>query len=216
MSFKFDRSKFDRALKAFAAESRKSGLEVLENQARLFVRDAASITPPNTKFKFDKGLGVRSVRKDLGKIMRPARLAPNDPAEVHRRYRGRRGRVTINLRGVRDGRIPVSKGRLDAYIKREISQVGFLAAGWVAAARKLGTRLPEWITRHGSRFGGVKISLARSSISIRVENAVPYVGNVSGMHRRVQAALDQRARQMFKQLRDLAVKRAAKKAGFKT
>jgi hypothetical protein len=144
------------------------------------------------------------------------RLASNDPAEIHRRHRGRRGRVTVNLRGVRDARIPVSKPRLDAFVKRKISHVGFLAAGWVAAARKLGTRLPEWITRHGSRFGSVKITLARSSISVRVENAVPYVGNVSGIHRRIQAALDQRSRQMFKQLRDLAVKRAAKKAGFKS
>jgi len=216
MSFKFDTSKFERALKAFATESRKSGLEVLENQARLFVRDAASITPPNNSFRFTKGKGVARVRKDIAKVMRPVRLAPNDPAVFHRRFRGRRGRITIDLRGVRDARIPVSKPRLDAFIRRKISHVGFLAAGWAAAARRLKTNLPEWITRHGARFGSVRISFTRRGISIRVENAVPYVGEVSGLRRRIQTALDYRAGAMTRQLDDLAVKRAAKKAGFKT
>jgi hypothetical protein len=216
MSFKFDTSKFERALKAFAAESRKSGREVLENQARLFVRDAATITPPNNTFRFTKGKGVARVRKDIAKVMRPARLSPNDPAVFHRRFRGSRGRINIDLRGLRDGRIPISKPRLDAFIRRKISHVGFLAAGWVAAARRLKTNLPEWITRHGARFGSVRITLNRRGIAVRIVNTVPYVGEVGGLRRRIQTALDFRAGAMERQLEDLAVKRAAKRAGFRT
>ncbi len=216
-AFKFDTSRFDRSLKAFAAESRKSGMEVLENQARLFVRDVASVTPPNKDARFLKGRGVSAVKRDISKVMRPVRMAKNDPAAIHGRFRGNRGRVVWDLRGKKpDRRFAVSKPRLDAHTKKTADRVGFLAAGWVAAGRKFGTRLPEWITRHGSRYGNVRVGISRAGISIRMVNSVSYAGNVAGMTRRVQWALDNRARQMTKQLEDLAVKRAAGKAGLKT
>lgn len=214
-TFKFDTSKFERALKAFAAESRKSARDVLLSQAKLFVRDVVSVTPPNKDGKISPRAGVTMVRSDFKKIMRPVRLAKNNPAVVHKRFRDKRGRVRADFRGNggRDRRWAVSKPRLDSALKKKLANVGMLASGWVAAARKLGARLPTWITRHGAKFGSVRIGLSRVGMSVRVVNSVPFVGNVTGMQRRVQWALNNRARQMDKQLEAFALKRAARQAG---
>lgn len=214
-SFTLDTRRFDASLKRFMAGSKKSGLEVLLKQAGLFVRDVASVTPPNQNARFLKGRGVSSVRRDIAKVMRPVKLAPGDPAQIHKRFR-KNGEVREDLRGGRpDKRFPVSYGRLKAYTEKKIARVGLLASGWNAAAKKLGTRLPEWITRHGSRFGGVRIGISREGMSVRVENSVPYAGAVYGMKRRLQWALGNRARQMNKILADHAIKRAARAAGLK-
>ena len=214
-TLKFDTSKFEKSLKAFAAESRKTGEQVLRDQARLFVRDAATVTPPN-QGTFTQRKGVARVKGDIARIMRPVRLAKNDPAAVHKRFRNRVGRVSADFRskGGSDRRWAVSKPRLDAYRAKKLAQVGLLASGWVAAARKLAARLPEWIARHGSALGQVRVSASREGLSIRISNAVPYVGNVKGLDRQVQWALNNRARQMDKQLENLAIKRSAKRAGF--
>lgn len=215
-TLKFDTSKFERSLKAFAAESRKAGEQVLRDQARLFVRDVASVTPPN-QGKFTQRKGAARVKGDIAKIMRPVTLAKNDPVAVHKRFRNRVGRVSSDFRGKggKDRRWAVSKPRLDAYRAKKLAKVGLLASGWVAAARKLGARLPEWIARHGSALGQVRVSVSREGFSIRISNAVPYVGNMKGLQRQVQWVLDNRARKMDKQLENLAIKRAARKAGVK-
>lgn len=214
-TLKFDTSKIEKSLKAFAAESRKSGEQVLRDQAKLFVRDVASVTPPN-QGKFTQRKGAARVKGDIAKIMRPVGLAKNDPAVVHKRFRNRVGRVSSDFRGKggRDRRWAVSKPRLDAYKAKKLAQVGLLASGWAAAARKLGARLPVWIMRHGAALGQVLVRVSREGLSIRISNAVPYVGNVKGLSRQVQWALNNRARQMDKQIENLAIKRAAKKAGF--
>lgn len=228
IKLKFDTSKFDRAFARFLEGSKRNGEMVLRDQARLFVRDAASVTPPNVNGKFRKGLGVSAVKRDIAKIMRPVTLAKNDPVQVHRKFRTKRGRIKIDLRNNAttsrkrkagkklDGRFAVSKPRLDDFRKKRVDRVGMLASGWVAAAKKLGTRLPEWITRHGRRFGGVRVFLSRTGISVKVWNSIPYIGGIEGMERRVQWALNNRARQINKQLADKAIRDAARKAGLKT
>lgn len=213
-TLKFDTSKFEKSIKAYAAGSRKTGEQVLRDQAKLFVRDVAMVTPPN-QGKFTQRNGVARVKGDIAKIMRPVGLAKNDPAVVHKRFRNRVGRVSSDFRGrgKKDRRWAVSKPRLDAYRAKKLAKVGLLASGWVAAAMKFGARLPKWIARHGSALGQVRVSVSREGLSIRISNSVPYVGNVKGLRRQVQWALNNRARQMDKQLEDLAIKRAAKKAG---
>lgn len=213
----FDTSEFEKALKKFAAESRKQGHQVLMGQAKLFVRDAVGVTPPNKGAKISKKIGEATVRGDLAKIMTGTRRATDVlPQVIHRRFRDRRGRVRKDLRSdKKDSRYRVGRAELRAYQQLRLGKVGFLAAGWNAAAAKLGTRLPAWITRHGTRFGSIEITLNDRGMFIRIANAVPYVGNISGLERRIQWALDNRALQMTKQLENLAVKRAARAAGFK-
>ena len=209
---KIDSSAFDKALKAYAANSRKSGEEVLRNQARLFVQDVVKITPPNRKFSFNRKGGEAAVRSDIRKIMRGsnARGAINDPAGVHQSYRNRStGRVRRELKN------KVKVRNLAAYIKSEIAKVGILASGWNAAAAKLGAKLPDWIKRHGTGAGAIQIKLGLLEMRIAITNAVKFAGNVKGLSRRVQAALNRRAGAMNRQLEDYAVRRAARRAGFR-
>ncbi len=122
--FKLDTWRFDRSLKALAANSRKSGIEVLKGQARLFVRDVASLTPPNKDSRFLKGLGVSAVKGDITKIMRPVRQAKNDPVALHRRFRNNRGKVGTDLREKMPGRrFAESKPRLEALLKKKAARV---------------------------------------------------------------------------------------------
>ncbi len=73
--------------------------------------------------------------------------------------------------------------------------------------------MPAWITRHGTRYGRCVIRVGAASMSIAVVNSVRFAGDVRGLERRVQWALDNRARQMDKQMDDYAVKQAARAAG---
>ncbi len=50
-------------------------------------------------------------------------------------------------------------------------------------------------------------------MSIRIENAVKFIGGVKDLARRVQWAVDNRARQMDKQMRAFAIKKAQREAG---
>jgi len=215
MSFKIDTSNFDRSLRELMRTSRKTGQAVLMDQARLFVRDVVAVTPPNQDFQMRMGRGNAKVRGDIGGVMAPTRRETNlEPALVHKRFRSMRsGRVNTKLEKKR--KIRVNRDELREYVAKKVARVGFLAAGWVAAGRKLGTRLPGWITRHGSMFGSVIITLSWRGMAIKMANIVPYAGNVDGMQRRVQVALDNRSRQIDKRLADYAVKQAARRAGFK-
>lgn len=92
-------------------------------------------------------------------------------------------------------------------------RVGELAAGWNAAATKLGVRLPAWVRRHGDSRGSASVTVGASTIRIVVENAVKFVGNVKGYERRVQKAIDYQARKMDRQA-DYLLKKALRAAGF--
>lgn len=217
MSIKLDTRNFDRALKAFSETSRKTGQAILLDQARTFVRDVVTITPPNQDFKIQKGRGISAVRGDIAKVMKSTRKTTKvNPAEVHKKFRKERGRIRANLNNKgRDRRYRVNAAVLRDYVKKQIDKVGFLAAGWNAAAAKLGTRLPAWITKHGAKFGTVIVSLSQSGMRISISNEVPYAGNISGLQRRVQAALDRRAEKMRARMKTHALQEAAWRAGFK-
>jgi hypothetical protein len=214
MSLTFNTKPFEKALKEFQRTSKKNGQRVLMDQAKLFVRDVVSVTPPNKDATMRMGVGTARVRSQIYQVMRgTSRASEENPRAIHKQYRRRNGNVGTNLKEPTDKRHRVQRDLLKAYIERKTAMVGFLAAGWNAAARKLGARMPAWIARHGTRFGSVVMTLGVHGIGIKIANAVPYVGNVGGMRRRVQWALYNRANQMTKQLKDYAVKRAAREAG---
>jgi len=269
MSFKLDTSKFDAALRQFMRTSRKSGHQVLMDQARLFVRDAVSVTPPNTgKTAGGKQRGEAAITGDLfgGRsvnmggfrvktrgffeitakgIVRDEIVSlfttksgktygvekrlhrPNaSPAEMlaHRaQYRSKEtGKMSTAGLRTRDvgrhvfiDRMVVAPAAAKAMLRELYKRVGFLAGGWNAAAQKLKAKVPGWISKHGTRFGGVTITLSSSGMSIKMENSVSFVGSVRGFSRRVQWALNNRAKAMEKRLADYAIKQAAKKAGFR-
>ena len=211
---KIDDKAFVKALKAFAAGSRKSNEAVIKNQARLFVNDVILITPPNQNYKQQRKLGEKAIAGDIKKIMRGARSGTKsaiaDPAKLHKKYRGRDGRVSITLQYAEKFRVV----DLQAYIKSVVARVGILASGWIAAGKQLGCKVPDWAARHGTGGGRISMSFTLAQCKITITNAIRFVGEVKDLTRRVQAALDKRAGAMDRQLKNQQ-ERAAKAAGFR-
>lgn len=141
----------------------------------------------------------------------------------HQERRTKRGRVMKVNRNARTGLKKKDLKGLDvgivairdfkAYVASQKKLIGKLASGWAAAAQSLGIRLSPWISRHGTSRGAIKISTQNQTISIRMENAVPFAPDVRGLQRRVQWALNNRAKQMDKQVDNFAIRRAARASG---
>jgi hypothetical protein len=214
---RLDTARFRRALAEFARNSRKSGIEVVTVQAKLWVRDMVRITPPaQGSLGGAKGRGEKAAGGDVYKVVAETRRpAAKTAEEIHRQFRSRRtGRVWKDLRTGKDRRYRAQGVR--AYVQRNVKQrVGRLAAGWNAAAARLGLSLPSWITRHGASGGRIEVKVSLGGIRIRVANAVSFIGQVKGLDRRARSAFDNRARAMEKQLEAYALKKAARDAGLK-
>lgn len=194
---------FELALAEFSKHSRKSARDVLRGQARLFVRDVMKVTPPRRP-----KVGAAMVRKDIRRAVKTSRR-PGLPtaAQIHKRVRNRKGRVPESTYPERASGVP-------AYLKSMLARVGLLASGWNAAAVKYGFKPPAWIARHGVRRGNAVEIDKKLGLVIRIKNAVRFASEVTGMQRRTQWALNNRARQMDKQLDERAMRQAAKKAAF--
>jgi hypothetical protein len=99
-------------------------------------------------------------------------------------------------------------------LRRLLKEVGWLAAGWNEAAKKLGVRLPAWVARHGSGRGSIGITSSGSRFRITISNEVGFVGNVKGFSRRIQSAINLQANAMKRQAEHL-LKKGIRKAGWK-
>jgi len=216
---KFDMTRLKRAMAQLRPHVKKSERELVETAAKGFVRDVVAITPPASKKTAGnaaKKVGEASIQSDLAKIMVAAskriERALEQPEAVHKRLRDRRtGRV--NPRGLKT-KIAVERAALKAYQKKLLARVGWLAAGWNAAAEKLSVKLPAWVKRHGSSYGNAEVSTGANGVRIVLANVVKYVGNVSAYERRVQTAITNQAKKMERQARHLLT-RAIRRAGFK-
>ncbi|WP_395734099.1 hypothetical protein [Prosthecobacter sp.] len=96
----------------------------------------------------------------------------------------------------------VSASAWNRYRKWIIQRVGMLAAGFNAAAQKLGVPLPVWIKRHGTGRGAVNIQRSLGSYSITIRNSVPY-GNKNDLPRRIRFVLqsDKRKKRLAHRIR---------------
>lgn len=85
--------------------------------------------------------------------------------------------------------------------------VGFLASGWLPAARKLEkVRFPAWIGRHAAP-GHCVLSVGPKGIAFRASNEVRFAGHMKDMQRRVDYAVNTQIRNMEKILKNLEEKR---------
>lgn len=208
---KFDDRAFRSALRRFESTSKKSSEQILKEQARLFLKDVILITPPNKDLKQGRALGEAAIAADIRKIFKGsnAKNAATDLATLHQRFRlPSNGRV-----GRGPGHKIKAKG-LAAYIRAVQAKVGLLASGWSAAAAKLGVKVPDWISRHGTGRGQIKIVIGFAESRISIINGVKFAREVKGLVRRVQWALDKRAGAMNRQVEHFQ-ERAARGAGFK-
>jgi hypothetical protein len=101
---------------------------------------------------------------------------------------------------------------LAEYKKKVQARVGYMAAGWKAAAASMGINLPAWISRH-SAAGKGRVSLNGERLTIELSNNVVYPGARFLVERRVDDALRYRARTMMSRVNHFVYK-AAKGAGF--
>lgn len=120
---------------------------------------------------------------------REASVGTFDGGELHRSRRNARGRVpgtqVILL-------IVTNTAELDAYIDAEIKQVGFGKAGWGNCAKAFkatgATRgLPAWVTRHRDAPASVAKRVTDTSVTVAMENLVPYAENLLDASSKSQA-----------------------------
>lgn len=70
---------------------------------------------------------------------------------IHKAAIGKSGRVPKNWR---TQYAVVGKGELKKYIRKVQLQVGVAKSGWLAALVKLGGKAPNFVLRHGMKYGG--------------------------------------------------------------
>lgn len=105
---------------------------------------------------------------------------------------------------------PTARNR---WLRSRYQRVGFLAAGWLTAAKELKVaRIPAWIKRHSSAPGALRFSESDSKFVIYVVNSVKF-GRNAQLDRIVPYALRAASLGMKAQAKHIALK-AMKRAGF--
>lgn len=165
----------------------------------------------NKVFAKLKSLKVRDkrIRKDLARAIRKRDFArvkiilkymklpvedamrEADPA-VHEHKRDRRGRVQRNKNKV----WILNEPSLNRIIREKKKHVGKAKAGWAAAARGLGVKLPNWITRHSSPGAFKDNTKDPKQPSITIGNLVGYIQAAGSDLRIMQRAIQNRTRNL--------------------
>ncbi len=214
---KFDMSRLQKAIRDLEPLVKKSRKELVEQAAKGFVKTVAGVTPPASKGKTGtaaKKQGEATIIGDLARVMVPVRSRRKQPVQnaldIYHRFRDQRtGR--INPRNLQKP-YPVTTADYNALKKNVLLHVGWLAAGWNAAAQRLGVKLPAWIARHGTSQGIILVTADGSRFRIEISNAVKFVGNVQDLERRIQKAADYQANAMQRQA-DYLLRKAVKQSG---
>lgn len=160
-----------------------------------------------------KGIGEMKT-KDGKTLVEPTDVSVPSIKGWHYSNRRRNGRVRGGRRSMATLRAVVLAAQKKAYTKQVLSKVGLLAAGWNASAEKLGTRMPAWITRHGSGGGKCAVTVTRAKVHVRMENIVGFAAKVAGLKRRIQWALDVQANALDRAV-DNIMRKAGRSAGFR-
>lgn len=201
-----------------ASGGKSTGRTALQMAEKRIDRDLRGVFKP-VQIK-----GVRAITHlfgdtspDVGRrppyLVRTKELHP-DVEAVYRQRKGRQagtGRKALS-RG-RRAAYYVDEAKLVALAKKLHGFVGWLAAGFNAAARELKARIPAYASRHKAP-GTIRVEVSDSRIRITITNEVKYAAGVPGLQRRIQAALDKQAGKMERQIPHI-LKRAAESSGFK-
>lgn len=84
--------------------------------------------------------------------------------------------------------LPSAMAKLKRYTKEEQKLVGLLASGFVPAAKKLGVKLPAWITRHQTKPGFITPRTTNAGYSLTISNTARY-GRGADLPRRIRDVL---------------------------
>lgn len=84
-------------------------------------------------------------------IFKYKRIFVKPVRNIHKAAIGKNGRVPKNWR---TQYAVAGKGELKKYIRKVQLQVGVAKSGWLAALTKLGGKSPNFVSRHGTKYGG--------------------------------------------------------------
>lgn len=184
-------------------------------QAKLIVTEVIAHVPPS-QGKADlsaKRAGEKTVESDIGKLFQevaPSRAEETSLKQIHSRHRNHKGRVP---RSKGRNKYKVSKTALRTYMREQKARVGYLAAGFNAAANATGYRPPAWIARHRAP-GSVSLRVDSRGIRFRAVNEVHYASKVAFIQSRVQKGINIRSQKLWREL-EFLMERYAKRSGFK-
>ena len=101
-------------------------------------------------FEGVKGALSKHPEKETFPIFQYERIFPYPISNIHRAAIGSTGRVPKNFKT----RYAVgTRGELKKYITNIQKHVGVAKSGWLAGVLKLGGKAPNFVTRHGTKFG---------------------------------------------------------------
>lgn len=217
-TLKIDTKGFEGALKTMLSQSKRSAKEVVDEQARGFIMNVIKVTPPARSTRESLGSAKRIARKkvaaDIHKVIQgvPVKQAEaKDAGSIKAAHNKARqdGQVKDSPRR----RLKVPKTMLNAYIRKQQTKIGRLAAGWNAAASKFNVKVPAWIAQH-TTGSGVKVTATASQFGMKATNKSPYADKIGKLEGRIQHALGVQSAKMRKRIASFIVK-DAKRSGFK-
>lgn len=141
--------------------------------------------------------------------MRGALALPFSPG-LHTRQRNNRGRVTSARQYTIIG---PEVGMFKKYLKDQNDNVGIAKAGWFPAMLLVGGDAPNFVSRHGTRFGSyIDDHANEDDPSITAINRTPWASRRDEGQRIIKAAYASRTEAIMKKLK-VKLRLAAKDAG---
>lgn len=106
----------------------------------------------------------------------------------------------------------VSRTSFQRYLAYIFPHVGIYASGFNAAASQLGAKsVPDWVLRHGTANGSIRIQEGADSFTVTMSDDVPF--GQADTARRMQSVLGYRASALDRAMPHV-IRNALKKAGF--
>ena len=192
------------------AGARRVGLEAVARDVQRVFKPLDTIRalddPPRGIAKAIKKKDWKAVEPFVQNVLenKAARIFQEADPAMHQRFRNRRGGITAKKLSF----FVANTGSIKRLIKKKQDHVGKAKDGWSKAASALGLNLPNWITKHGSPGSVKDKSDAKLFQHIDVANLVPYIQAAGADLRIVSRALQNRARNMAKELEHLIAARA--------
>lgn len=193
---------FQAAAKTWARLTFQRQSDVLRQAAKMVISNPRQgsglmqITPPCSQGRSGldgKRAGEAAIEKDLRRHFVPIAgkgigAKGDDPEPIHK----------IMFQFKKPGR-PLRRNRAPPYFvdQRKLAQlertlkrrVGFLASGWVASARQLGSAIPSWIGRHGAGRGTINMRFSAPRYGIEMTCFAPANSPWQELERRIPYAI---------------------------
>lgn len=225
VQLEFNAQALEKALRYRYEYSQRSFEKVFKDTMRSFTRKLFRVTPPgNSKFA-DAGKSFAAIRKtgeaaiagDISRVFTSKKDLLADPESKqkkkdnsdmafmrreHKAARGQNGRIPKS----RKPRFLAFQRDIRAFTKKQQQRVGYLSAGWVSAAQKVGATVPNWISRHsGQSLVKIVIDKNASKFLFEAQNLTPYAGAIPSLKRYLARAMYMEAGNIERQVRGFQI-----------